>query len=256
MPNVLGIQIDIAWEDRVKTHEHVRDLVARAAPVPGSLLVLPEMFDVGFTMNAELANDDPDGSTSRFVSQLAKTTRCAVLAGFARSLPAGGIANVATFFDESGKEVARYCKTHPFSIAGEDQHYVAGDGPIVFEWQGLRIAPMICYDLRFPELFRRATKLGAEVFLLIANWPSARVEHWTTLARARAIENLAYVVAVNRCGSDPKLTYPGRSQLIDPKGNILVDAGDQPGVISAVLDGSIVRNWRSDFPVFKDMKLI
>lgn len=254
MPKVLGLQIDIAWEDRSATHRRVRDLLARTPIEPGSLLVLPELFDVGFTMQASLA-EDAQGQTHRFCADLARHTRCGVLAGFARK-QGGDVANVATFFDEAGNEVARYAKTHPFSLAGEHLHYAAGDGPVVFEWRGMKIAPLICYDLRFPELFRRATKAGAELFLVIANWPSARVEHWTTLARARAIENLAYVIAVNRCGTDPKLTYPGRSQIIDPKGNILADAGDSIGIASAEIDIKLVRSWRRDFPVLGDMKLL
>lgn len=255
MPKVLGLQIDIAWEDRSRTHERVQELLTTQTVASGSLLVLPEMFDVGFTMQSALADDDAQGASHRFCSELARRTRCAVLAGFARR-QGGRVANVATFFDESGSEIGRYAKTHPFSLADEHIHYTAGDGPVVIEWQGMKIAPLICYDLRFPELFRRATKMGAELFCVIANWPSARVEHWTTLARARAIENLAYVVAVNRCGTDPKLTYPGRSQIIDPKGKVLADAGDSVCAAVADIDIELVRSWRRDFPVLKDMKLI
>ncbi len=256
MPKVLGLQIDIAWQDRDANHALVHRLLENRSIEPGSLLVLPEMFDVGFTMKSAIANDEPERRTHSFCSALARKTKSAVLAGFARTNANGRVANVATFFDESGNEIARYEKTHPFSIAGENLHYAAGDGPVVFEWKGIKIAPLICYDLRFPELFRRATKAGAELFLVIANWPAARIEHWTTLARARAIENLAYVVAVNRCGSDPKLSYPGRSQIVDPKGNILADAGESAGVISAEIDVELVRTWRREFPVLGDMKLI
>jgi predicted amidohydrolase len=256
MPIAYGLQIDIAWQDRATTVQRVEELLSKNTPEPGSLLVLPEMFDVGFTMKALLANDDPEQITHRFCSQLARRTGCAVLAGFARSTPDGRVANVATFFDEAGREIGRYEKTHPFSIVGEGANYAAGSGPVVIDWQGMKIAPMICYDLRFPELFRLAMKQGAEVFLLIANWPSARVEHWTTLSRARAIENLAYVVAVNRCGTDPKLSYPGRSQIIDPKGNVLADAGESVGVVSAPIDIDLVRTWRREFPVLGDVKLI
>ncbi len=256
MPKVFALQIDIAWEDRQENHRRVFESLSQIEIEPGSIIVLPEMFDVGFTMKSVTANDDPAQLTHSFCSEIAKSSGCAVFAGFARTEPNGRVANVATFFDETGREIVRYTKTHPFNVAGEGLHYAAGDGPVVFEWQGIKIAPIICYDLRFPELFRLATKQGAELFLLIANWPIARLEHWTTLNRARAIENLAYVVAVNRCGTDPKLTYPGRSQIIDPKGNVLADAGDGVGSISATIDVEQVRTWRSEFPVLKDMKLI
>ena len=256
MFKAIALQIDIAWEDREETHRRVRALIAKTDVEAGSLLVLPEMFDVGFTMRAAIANDDSQQQTHRFVSQLARENGCAVLAGFVRAESNGRLANVATMFDESGAEIGRYAKTHPFSVAGEDQYYAAGDGPRIIEWKGVRIAPMICYDLRFPELFRLAMKQGAELFPVIANWPIARVEHWTTLVQARAIENLAYVVAVNRCGADPKLTYPGRSRIIDHRGEILADAGEGVGVITAPIDVEKVRRWRADFPVLKDAKLI
>lgn len=253
MPKILGLQFDIAWQDRAENLARVRRQIEQHAVEPGTLLVLPEMFDVGFTMKSTLACDD--GTTHAFCADLARQLRCGVLGGFARAYR-DGVANVATFFDESGREIARYEKSHPFSIAGEDRSYVAGDGPVVLEWAGMKIAPMICYDLRFPELFRIATKRGAEVFLVIANWPSDRIAHWTALSRARAIENLAYVVAVNRCGTDPKLRYPGQSQIIDPRGSLLSEAGGDDGFVHAQVDVEQVRTWRNDFPVLKDMKFI
>ena len=110
--------------------------------------------------------------------------------------------------------------------------------------------------MRFPELFRAALKLGAEVFVVIANWPAARAEHWVTLSKARAIENLAYVVAVNRCGSDRKYAYPGRSLIVDPQGKVLAEAGDGVEALTADIDPAIVRNWRRDFPAIRDARFI
>ena len=117
----------------------------------------------------------------------------------------------------------------------------------------MKVVPFICYDLRFPEIFRTAVRQGAEMFVVIANWPNRREMHWVRLLEARAIENLAYVVGVNRTGKDPKLVYSGRTMIIDPHGTILVEAGDLEGVIAADIDPAAVRNWRRDFPALRDM---
>jgi predicted amidohydrolase len=107
--------------------------------------------------------------------------------------------------------------------------------------------------LRFPEIFRTAVKRGAEVFVVIADWPNRREHHWVTLLQARAIENLAYVVGVNRAGKDPFHVYPGRSMIVDPHGKILADAGLNEGIVSAEIDPVVVRSWRKDFPALQDI---
>jgi predicted amidohydrolase len=132
----------------------------------------------------------------------------------------------------------------------------AGTNVNVFEWQGLKIAPLICYDLRFPELAREAVRAGAEVLVYIAAWPVRRFLHWITLLQARAIENQAYVIGVNRYGSDPQFSYNGRSLIVDPHGVIIADAGEQERVLSAQIDSQIVRDWRSQFPALKDAGLM
>ena len=119
---------------------------------------------------------------------------------------------------------------------------------LVFEWQGLTVAPFICYDLRFPEVFRHAARRGAEVFCVIANWPQAREDHWMTLLKARAIENQAYVVGVNRCGHDPSLHYRGRSLIFGPRGEVLADGGTEEGTLSARLDRDALRDVPARVP--------
>jgi len=116
------------------------------------------------------------------------------------------------------------------------------------------VAPFICYDLRFPELFRMAVRQGAQLYVVIANWPASRVHHWVTLLQARAIENQAYVVGVNRCGSDPKVAYAGRSLVVSPRGVILADAGGGERVLSAELDLAALQAYRAEFPVLQDMR--
>jgi predicted amidohydrolase len=153
-----------------------------------------------------------------------------------------------------GTELVRYTKLHPFCLGSEHQHFRRGEALALFPWQGFTVAPLICYDLRFPEAFRCAVARGATLFVIIANWPQAREDHWLTLARARAIENLAYVVTVNRVGRDPHLAYSGRSQVINPRGEIVADAGNAAGWLAAALDAELVRNCRRGFPALNDIR--
>ncbi|HKG80277.1 MAG TPA: nitrilase-related carbon-nitrogen hydrolase, partial [Pyrinomonadaceae bacterium] len=115
------------------------------------------------------------------------------------------------------------------------------------------VSPFICYDLRFPEIFRAAVFQGAQLFVVIANWPASRVRHWITLLKARAIENQAYVMGVNRCGNDPKLSYSGHSMIIDPRGEVLADASEVEGVISAEIDAEALAQYRREFPFLNDI---
>jgi predicted amidohydrolase len=185
---------------------------------------------------------------------LAREQNAAVLGGLVRRGKGKGHNELITFAPD-GTELGRYRKNRTFCYTGESEHYENGTEVSVFEWQDWKIAPLICYDLRFPELFRRATAKGAELIVVIASWPSVRVEHWVTLLRARAIENQAYVIGVNRTGSDPNLEYPGRSIIIDPWGEIVADAGAKDKAFSAEIDLEAVRNWRAEFPALQDLNI-
>jgi omega-amidase len=246
---VVGIQTDIAWEDRLANFSRIEETIGTTECVAGSLLVLPELSTAGFSMNTAAVTEPRGGESEQFFAGLAKRHQSHVIAGIAslNENPALG-ANEAVGFGPDGGEVARYRKRNPFPLANEADHYPGGSKAVVFEMNGWKVAPLICYDLRFPESFREATALGAELFVVIANWPITRVDHWTTLLRARAIENLAYVVGVNRAGSDPHLSYPGASLVVGPKGEILAQAGAEPCAIRADLDREALLQWRRDFP--------
>lgn len=252
MPKLYALQLDLAWEDRAANLGAAKAEIARAAPAPGSLIVLPEMFDVGYTMNAAVATDEPAGQTRAFLAATARQYDSHVIGGCVANDPAGRPANHAFAYAPDGTQVAAYRKVHPFTPAGEGAAYARGDAPLVFDWNGLKVAPLVCYDLRFPELFRAALDLGAELFVVIASWPAVRVEAWSILARARAIENLAYVAALNRVGRDPNCVYPGRSAILGPKGEVLAEADDQPTTLVAEIDPDVVRNWRRDYPALRD----
>ncbi len=251
-------QLDIVWENKLANYRRAAALVAEAALPPGTLLLLPEMFATGFTMNATLVAEPVDGPTATFLADLARRHGIFVQGGMVVRGPGDARPrNEAIVFDPEGRPLARYAKMHLFTPAGEVIHYQAGESQVVFRWQEAVVAPAICYDLRFPELFRRAVKDRAQVLSIIACWPRPREEHWLVLLRARAIENQSFVAAVNRCGLDPTgLPYGGRSQIIDPFGIVLADAGGQECVIQVEIDLAEQARYRREFPALNDAKLI
>ena len=250
--HVVACQLDLVWEDPQANRQRIRDMLAGESIPAGSLIVLPEMFQTGFTMDVQAARDT-DGSSARFLQDLAKAHQSTVIAGVVGGHAEGKGLNQAVAVAPNGTEVSRYTKMHPFTFAGESDHYQAGDAVAVFDLDGFKIAPLICYDLRFPERFRDAVRLGAMVFVVIANWPSPRAAHWSALLQARAIENQAYVIGVNRVGKDPNHRYPGLSTVIDPQGQVIAAADDQPTVLHADLDLDALLNYRKSFPVLDDM---
>ncbi|MBK9138256.1 MAG: carbon-nitrogen family hydrolase [Verrucomicrobia bacterium] len=247
-------QFDIAWLDRPKNYATVRHLVESRKPAEGSLLVLPEMFSTGFSLDTLETREWPGGDTENFLSDLAQDFGLYVLAGLVRAASAGAARNEATLVGPRGRELGRYGKLHLFSAAGEDRAHSPGDGVETFPVENTIVAPFVCYDLRFPEIFRMAVQKRAEVLVVIANWPTVRVDHWVTLLRARAIENLAYVIGVNRIGRDPEREYPGRSLVVDPRGEVVMDAGDRAGVFEVELDLAGLRAWREEFPALRDAR--
>ena len=160
--------------------------------------------------------------------------------------------NEAVCYSKSGSFIGRYLKQRPFSGAGEDAVHEQGVEGLVFTWNDMRVSSLICYDLRFPELFRAGAKAGVELFVVIAAWPSVRVDHWVTLLRARAIENQAYVVGVNRTGEEPGRKYSGRSMVVDPHGTVLLDAGENEGTCSCEIIPHAPAEWREVFPAYRD----
>lgn len=254
--DIITFQIDTAWEDPSANFERIGALVAGCQVHSDSLLVFPELSTVGFSMNVEAVAESLHGETFQFFSGLAKEKGCHVLAGISGKDSESGLGlNEAVCFAPDGSEISRYRKVHPFPLSNESDYYRSGTEAVVFEINDWKVAPMICYDLRFPELFRAAIKQGAEVFLVIANWPDLREDHWITLLRARAIENQAYVAGVNRCGSDPTLNYSGASMIVNPLGEIIVQSGTEPGVLQATLDKNLLTDWRKNFPALKGMKI-
>lgn len=252
--NIAAVQLDIRWEDRPANHARVQQLLERVDLPRGTLLVLPEMFDTGFSMNTSATDPGADSTAETFCRGLARDRGVAVLAGLVARTADGRLANEAVAFSPDGDELARYRKMQPFTASGESECYAAGTTRVSFRWDGARVAPFICYDLRFPELFRPAARDGAELIVVIANWPEARSEHWVRLLQARAIENQAFVLGVNRCGSDPTLRYDGRSSLFDPMGREIVQADAREQVFQRQIDPAEARTWRQKFPALRDIR--
>jgi predicted amidohydrolase len=250
--HIVGCQFDIAWEDKPANFERVWRMLEPAPPPPGSLIVLPEMFATGFSMRTEVVREDASAPSLKFLSKLAATHRSGVIGGVVGVDEQGRLRNEAVAFDSNGAPLARYAKRRPFSGASEGEFYFPGTVPEVFEFGGFVIGLMICYDLRFPEVARECVARGANLLVNIASWPSKRWQHWLTLLEARAIENQAFVVGVNRCGHDPHHSYPGRSVIVDPHGIILADAGQGERLVRADIDLRAATDWRREFPAFRD----
>ena len=254
--NVIGVQFDVAWEDKRANFEKVRRMLAEAAPERESLIVLPELFATGFSMNTGAMAEDYGGETEQFLANTARESGGCVLGGVAMRGRDGRARNKALAFGPDGELLAFYAKMQPFTLGGERQHYVAGDKICAFHWGGSTVAPFICYDLRFPELFRRAAKAHRpELFVVIANWPEQRIHHWTQLLRARAIENQAFVVGVNRTGRDPNHNYTGRSMIVDYHGEVLRESVAEEACLRANLEMAALREYRRSLPFLDDLRL-
>lgn len=249
-----GVQLDSVWENKTANFDRVRRLLEGHPPSPGSLVVLPEMFATGFSTRTEITRQGHPAECEGFLSELAREFRTTVIGGVVGNRPTGNCCNDAVAFDPLGNPLCRYTKIHPFSGGGELAVHERGQQVVTFEWGGFTVCPLICYDLRFPELFRTGLRDGATLFVVMASWPVMRDRHWQILLQARAIENQAYVVGVNRCGKDPHFYHSGRSCVVDPHGVVIADAGEGERVFKAPIDPIEVANWRRDFPAVRDMR--
>lgn len=230
-------------------------LVADAARRKSGLTVFPELFETGYVLEhaKERANDAREGMFSE-MSAMATKGNMAITGTILekRGLEA---TNSMPFFAPNGRMLGIYRKLHLFSLFDEDAHLAPGRAPLVLElpWGATGLA--ICYDLRFPEVFRRyAVQEGAKMIIISAEWPLARVEHWRALLIARAIENQCYIVACNAAGMAGDQAMGGHSMIVDPWGRIVIEAGEQPQLVTAEIDMSEVDVARQKIPVFEDIR--
>lgn len=255
------VQFDSVWQDSYANIEKLTEILqASQCSKNFDLLVLPETFHAGFSMNPSTFAESLEGEISQALSKLAKTYEVNLVAGVAqkqiRQNCEGQRAqyfNRALCFNSQGDVTGSYSKQKLFSYAGENQVFQAGFKPKVIQINGQPFALFICYDLRFPELFREVAR-EVKGFIIIANWPSSRQVHWETLLKARAIENQCFVIAVNRIGKDDNgLSYAGGSMVVSPLGEVLAYGEPQQTMIEAQIDTNEVEEVRKQFPFLDDM---
>jgi predicted amidohydrolase len=250
---IAGLQVRIAWENPAENHARLRPWLDMAQAAGARLVVLPEMYACGFSMHTDRIAEPEDGPSTRFLSDEA-TARGLWICGSVPARPEGETKpfNTLVLAGPAG-QLHRYRKIHPFTFAKEHEHYGAGTEHVTVEVEGVRLSLFVCYDLRFAdEMWPLAPTTDAYVF--VANWPARRRHHWTTLLRARAIENQAYVIGVNRVGEGDGLEYAGDSRVIDPWGEILAGAAGSETMLLAEIDPAVVADARERFPVLRDRR--
>lgn len=247
------VQYCPAWEDKETNKKKILSLVQDINGV--ELFIFPEMTLTGFSMKSREMSETIQGDSFRFFSSISKDKSANIFAGIIERRNARTY-NTLIHIKPDGNLIKLYRKVHPFSYSGENDNYNAGVRPVLTKIGRWRIGLTICYDLRFPELFRKYGKKRAHLIVNIANWPDTRIEHWRTLLKARAIENQCYIVGVNRMGKDPKLNYVGFSSVFDPMGKEIVAVENEEKVILADLNKNYVNEVRAKFPFLDDIKLI
>ena len=247
------VQRALVWEDPAANREQLAADIA-AIGSDTDLVILPEMFTTGFSMNAEAVAEDEASTTLPWLQALAAKHDTAITGSLAVRAH-GEVYNRLLFVKPNG-EVQHYDKRHRFRMSGEDQHYGAGTDKLIVEWRGWRLCPMICYDLRFPVWSRNRPAGHSDAYdalLFVANWPAKRRIHWRQLLIARAIENQAYCVGLNRVGSDGnQLEYSGDSMVLAADGELILDCEATSGVFTARLDFQKMDTYRRKFPCHKD----
>jgi predicted amidohydrolase len=249
---VAAVQHDVMWEEAAATCAHLEGLVARAAAGGARLTLLTEMFATGFTMNAEGLSEDPEGPSTQWLRDQATRHDMWIGGSIPTRHDGGRPLNVFTLVSPGG-EVHRYAKLHPFSYGGESKRYGSGAQRVSVTIEGVRCALFVCYDIRFANAFWDLAP-STDAYLVVANWPEGRREHWMSLLHARAIENQAYVVGVNRVGSGGGLDYSGDSRIIDPFGIELATARGSETVLFADLDTEVVTAIRGRYPFLADRR--
>jgi predicted amidohydrolase len=246
--SVTLVQAALAWQDPASNRSRLGELIG-ALPRAGDLVVLPEMFTTGFTMEPEANAETMDGATVAWLADMARR-HGATLCGSLVIAENGRFHNRLIWMSPGG-ECAYYDKRHLFRMAGEHERYAAGRRREVMQLKGWRVCPLICYDLRFPVWSRGADAFDLQIF--VANWPAARRSAWRTLLPARAVENQCYCVGVNRIGTDGNgIAYVGDSLVADYLGNVTADLGPGERTVTVSLDAAALLSYREKFPAWRD----
>lgn len=249
------IQMDIALGQPALNRERAAEMVRRAARDGARLILLPEMWTTGYCL-PDLAGGHADRSgepTGALLSDLARETG-AYIAGSVADERRSKLYNRASVYGPAGDRLAAYDKVHLVPMMQEPQYLSPGERLTLCDLGGAKAGLAICYDLRFPELFRSLTLAGAELFLLPAEWPVQRLHHWRTLCMARAIENQCFVLACNRVGADKANRFSGHSLVVDPFGEVLAEGGEGEETLFAEMDLAQVAAVRERIPSLRDRR--
>jgi omega-amidase len=248
--NIATIQTHLTWENKATNMDMFDEHIYSIKNEKVDLIVLPEMFTTGFSMNpSTLAENSDDSPTLLWLHEKAKMTNAAICGSFIVREDEKYYNRL--YFVTPQNDIYHYDKRHLFAFAGEDEHYTAGTAKIIVEWRGWRICPLICYDLRFPVWSRNVENY--DLLLYVANWPERRINAWKTLLAARAIENQAYCVGVNRTGYDNnRIFHSGGSQIVDFSGEILYQKDFINDINITTLDYAAQANFRQQLPFLKD----
>ncbi len=245
------VQTRLVWEEKAQNLTLFAEKLSKIERGETDLVLLPEMFTTGFSMNSRAISEPTDGSAMAFLRAEAKRLDAALVASFACA--EGGLFFNRLVFVRPDGSFEKYDKRHLFSFAGEDAAFEKGSEKLIVEWRGWRICPQICYDLRFPVWSRNTSAEPFDLLIFIANWPVRRIEHWKTLLRARAIENLAAVAGLNIVGADPNGNeYSGDSAVVDFLGKIIWRGDSDDETATVELDKEAQKSWREKFPALRD----
>lgn len=252
---IAAIQHDTVWEDKEANFAALAPRIAAAAGAGARLVVLTEMFSTGFSMRTDVTAEPVDGPSATFLSAQAREHGVWVAGSCPEQVTgADRPHNSLVLAAPDGTTRHRYRKIHPFTYADEHEHFAPGDGFVTVDVEGLRVSLFVCYDLRFADEFW-AVAADTDVYVVPANWPATRHEHWSTLLRARAIENQAYVVGVNRVGHGGNgLDYRGDSAILDPMGQVLASAAHEPATLITEVAAERVAQVRDDFRFMQDRR--
>jgi len=247
-------QMSIALGDVKRNVTVMERMTAEAARRGSHLVVFPELWSTGYALDRsrELSDALASGAFAQTAAAAVKNKICVV--GSQLEKRGVEVANSAPFISPNGHVLGVYRKIHLFKLMQEDQYLQPGSSPLVLDLPWGRTGIAICYDLRFPELFRRYAVEGAKLTLIPAEWPMERVEHWRALLIARAIENQMYIVAVNTCGEIGGTTFGGHSMVIDPWGKVVVEAGEETALLTVDFELDRVDQARAKIPVLDDRR--
>ena len=245
--NVALVQTSLVWENSKANRTHIEDKVSS---ITADLIILPEMFSSGFTMNASEVAETMDGETIAWLKSLSKTKNAAIVGSLVIT-ENNNYYNRLVFVEPNGT-LTTYDKRHTFTLAGEHKVYTAGSEKTIIDYKGFKICPLVCYDLRFPVWARNSENY--DVLIYVANWPKVRIAAWDALLKARAIENMSYCIGVNRVGLDGNnYEYSGHSAVYDVLGHRMDSIPESIETVEVVtLEKSHITKYRERLGFLKD----